>query len=338
MKNQRKKRFCSIIALITMVVLTGMVSEARAKVVKLSTVQMPHMQMGKISSKFAEIVNNDSQLKKHVQIRVYPSAQLFGGKEEIQALSRGELEMAFVVGGRLQILDSAFEFYELPFLFPSIDASVKIMKGDIGKQIFGKLAKHNIVSLGSVFSGSYVISNSKRPLLMPADFANLKLRSHSRLTKSILESLGATAVVIASEEVFSSLQQGVIDGLITPNEVYLRRKYFGIQKHVTDTGMLNYAAAILLANTDFWNGLPADVRGKLAEIIEKVITENHNETVGNDKNYFKEIESKGNIVYHLTAQQKAAWEAATKVIYDKFGPAIGMDVIQRIQAQAKSIK
>ena len=311
---------------------------AQKIVIKISTVQLPAQQMGRFIIEFAKKVNSDPELKDKVQVKAFTSAQLYSGKEELEAVSRGELEMAFVIGSKPEVLDPVFQIHNLPFFFPSLDVGFKVFDSEVGRRyLWSKFDKHNIRFLGISFSGTPVISNSKRQLLWPKDFRGLKLRSYGRMSKAQLEALGATAVVTASEETFSAIQQGVIDGGITPAAVYLKRKYYSIQKYVTDTGMMNLSSGILLASSSFWKELPVDVRSKLEAILANLIAEDRASMIAADESNFKSIESKGNEVHHLTAEQVEAWKKAMSGIYDEFGPEIGLEVIEKLRAEAKAL-
>jgi C4-dicarboxylate-binding protein DctP len=335
-----KKLGMVLLVLVICFLVTPISSIAHAKKtdIKITTVQMPSQQMGRFIIEFAKKVNSDPELKDKVQIKAFTSAQLYSGKEELEALSRAELEMAFVIGSKPEVLDPVFQIHNLPFLFPNLDVGFKVFDSEVGrKYLWSKFDKHNIRFLGISFSGTPVIFNSKRPILWPKDFKGLKLRSYGRMSKAELEALGATAVVTASEETFSALQQGVIDGGITPAAVYLKRKYYSIQKYVTDTGMMNLSSGILLANSGFWKELPVDVRSKLEAILTNMIAEDRAAMIGADKENFKLIASKGNEVHHLTAEQVEAWKEAMSGVYDEFGPEIGPEVIEKLRAEAKAL-
>lgn len=144
-----------------------------------------------------------------------------------------------------------------------------------------------------------------------------------------LAALGATAVVTASSETFSALQQGVIDGLATPNAVYLKRKYETIQKYVTDGGMLNFTNSILLANEGFWNKLPKDVRLELEGISAELIAEMRVEMAEENEKIFDRIEKSGNEVHRLTPEQLAAWEEPLQSVYDRHVADIGTGLFER---------
>jgi C4-dicarboxylate-binding protein DctP len=321
-------RLSLMLAIFISIVLVGFLSETMAAkkiTIKFTTVQMPKQQMGMAALKIAKIVN--SQLGDRVVMRVYPSAQLYRGKEEIEALMRGEIEMSFVIGSRLESLDPSLQCFKLPFLFENVDVAYKVLDGPMGKELFKKLPPRNLQFLGLVNSGNVVFSNAKRPLRLPKDFEGLKMRSYGRMGKDTAAGLGATAVVTASSETFSALQQGVIDGVMTPNSVYLKRKYNTIQKYVTDGGTVNFTNTALLANLKFWNGLPDDVRSKLKAILDNVTAEMRMEMKAANEKIFDRISKAGNEVHHLSPEETAAWAKALQTLFVKYGPEIGESLI-----------
>jgi len=334
MKNTRCKRFGIIFGILLAFLLAINSSNAQAAkkiTIKLTTIQMPKQQMGKACLNLGKIVN--SKLGDRVVMKVYPSAQLYRSKEEIEALMRGEIEMSFVIGSKLELLDPALQCFKLPYLFPNVDVAYKLLDGPMGRELFKKLPPRNLQFLGIITSGNVVMSNAKRPLLLPKDFKGLKMRSYGRMGKDTIAALGATAVVTASSETFSALQQGVIDGVMTPNSVYLKRKFETIQKYVTDGGMVNFTNIVLLANQKFWNGLPGDIRSKLKAMTDNMIADMRKEMKANNVKILDDIRATGNKVYHLTPEQVSAWKRALQVLYDKYGLEIGEELIAKLKRE-----
>ena len=334
MKTRSLKKISVVLGTLLALILTLGLSSALAAdkiTIKFTTVQMPKQQMGQAALKLAKIVN--SKLGDRVHMKVYPSAQLYRGKEEMEALMRGEIEMSFVIGSRLEPLDPALQCFKLPYLFTDVDVAYKLLDGPMGKELFKKLPPRNLQFLGIVNSGNPVMSNAKRPLLLPKDFEGLKMRSYGRMGKDTIAALGATAVVTASSETFSALQQGVIDGVMTPNSVYLKRKYDTIQKYLTDGGMVNFTNSALLANLKFWNGLADDIRTDLKAMIDDLTVDMRKEMKEQNEKIFDDIRAAGNKVYHLTPEQVAAWKEAMQPLYAKYGPEIGEELIARLKKE-----
>lgn len=298
-------------------------------VIKVTTVQLPKQQMGKGAAKLAEMVKKE--LGDKVEMKVYPAAQLYGGDEEMTALSRGEIQMAFIISSKLETLDSAFQAFKIPFLYPNIDVAYKALDSKVGDQLFDRLAKHNYKSLGIFHSGNVLVANNKHPIVTPEDFKGLKLRSFGRMGKDTLEILGAQAVVTASEETYSAIQQGVIDGMSVPNSVFLIRKFDTVQKYVTDAGMMNFTSGLLLVNKDFWDKLPSDIKPKLKSLVDEVISDMREEMKADNDTIIKAIAAKGVNVTVLTPAQVAVFKKALKGVSDKYAPEIGPELLQTFE-------
>lgn len=313
--------------LLTPLMLLNLQAQAAPIDIKITTVQMKHQQMGVGIDRLAKYAQE--KLKDKVRVRTYPAAQLYTGQEEIQALIKGEVQMAYVIASSMDLVHPSMELWKLPYLFPDIETGYKVMDGPVGKKAFSNVAAKGITILGSVSSGTVVVSNSRHPIRKVEDFKGLKMRSFGPMGATTLRALGAMAVVTASEETYTALQQGVIDGATTPASVFLARKYFDIQKYVTNAGMMNATFIYLAVNNEWWNGLPADVRSGLSEAIQRLVKEQRQEIIVQDEKIFDQIREKGCEVTVLTPAQQETWKAALQPVYTEFGPKIGSELVEQ---------
>ena len=301
--------------------------------IKITTVQMRHQQMGVGIERFAKYAQE--KLKDKIRIRTYPAAQLYTGQEEVQAIIKGEIQIAYVIASSMDLVHPSMELWKLPYLFPDIGTSYKVMDGSVGNKAFSNVEAKGISILGSVSSGTVLVSNSKRPIRNVDDFKGLKMRSFGPMGATTLKALGAMAVVTASEETYSALQQGVIDGATTPAGVFLARKYYDIQKYVTNAGMLNATFVFFIANTNWWKNLSADVKGGLSEAIRRLMKEQRSEIVVEDQTVFEQIKAKGVQVITLTPEEQKNWKNALQIVYQEFSPKIGADLVKEAQQEVE---
>jgi C4-dicarboxylate-binding protein DctP len=299
---------------------------------KVTTVQLRQQQMGEGIERLAKYINGDPKLKDKVRVRTYPAAQLYTGQEEIQAVIKGEIQMAFVIGSAVEPVDTSLELLKLPFLFPDVDTLYKVLDGPVGQRLFSKLNEKGASVIAVASSGDVVISNSKRPIKNVEDFKGLKMRSFGRMGAATLKALGAMSIVTASEETYTALQQGVIEGCTVPNVVFLARKYYDVQKYVTGAGMLNATLAFLLVNKTWWEKLPADVRSEMKVVVARLEKEMRAEIEADNKKVFDQIAAKGSQVHMLTAAEQAAFKKALQPVYTEFTPVIGADLVKETQA------
>jgi C4-dicarboxylate-binding protein DctP len=303
--------------------------------IKITTVQLRQQQMGVGIERFAKYAQET--LKDKVRVRTYPAAQLYTGQEETQAVIKGEIQMAYVIASSMDLLHPSMELWKLPYLFPDIETSYKVMDGPVGKKAFANVEVKGTKIVGSVSSGTVIVSNSKRPLRNVEDFKGLKMRSFGPMGATTLKGLGAMAVVTASEETYTALQTGVIDGATTPAGVFYARKYYDVQKFATNAGMLNATFGFMIANTDWWNGLAPDVRNGLSEVISRLMKEQRAEILDEEKKVFSQVAAKGVQVITLTPAEEASWKKALQLVYQEFGPKIGSDLVKEAQSEAERL-
>jgi C4-dicarboxylate-binding protein DctP len=303
--------------------------------IKITTVQLRHQQMGIGIERFAKYAQE--MLKDKVRVRAYPAAQLYTGQEETQAVIKGEIQMAYVIASSMDLLHPSMELWKLPYLFPDIETSYKIIDGPVGKKTFANIEAKGTTIVGSVSSGTAIVSNSKRPIRNVEDFKGLKMRSFGPMGATTLRGLGAMAVVTASEETYTALQTGVIDGATTPAGVFFARKYYDVQKFATNPGLMNATFGFLIANTAWWNGLPPDIKTGLSEVIRRLMKEQRAEILEDDKKVFNQIAAKGVQVITLTPAEEASWKKALQVVYQEFSPKIGADLVKEAQIEGERL-
>jgi len=302
--------------------------------IKITTVQLRHQQMGEAIERLAKFIHGDVKLKDKVRVRTYPAAQLYTGQEEIQAVIKGEIQIAFVIGSALELIDPSLELIKLPFLFPDVETSYKVLEGSVGNKLFSKLTGKGLSVLGMVSSGDVVISNSKRPIKSVDDFKGLKMRSFGRMGAATLKALGAMSIVTASEETYTALQQGVIEGCTVPAVVFLARKYYDVQKYATGAGMMNATHVFMIGNKAWWDNLPVDMRTGISTHLARLVKEMRAEIEVDNKKVFQQIAAKGCQVHMMTPAEEKAFKQALQPVYTEFTPIIGVDLVKEAQAEA----
>jgi tripartite ATP-independent transporter DctP family solute receptor len=299
--------------------------------IKITTVQLRNQQMGVGIERLAKYVKDN--LGSKVRVRTYPAAQLYTGQEELQAVIKGEIQMAYIIASPFDTLVPETQAIKLPYLCQDIDTSYLLWDGAIGKKLSSMLDKKGVALLGVVSSGTVVVSNSKHPIRRTEDFKGIKMRSYGPMGASTIKALGAMAVVTASEETYSALQQGVIDGAMTPASVFLARKYYDIQKYATNPGNMNATFVFLIANSEWWNKLAKEARTGLQTSIDRLVKEQRVEIAQEDQKLFEQIAAKGVQVVNLTPTEQAEWKKTVQVVHKEFESEIGSDLLKEIQQE-----
>lgn len=174
--------------------------------------------------------------------------------------------------------------------------------------------------------------SANTPLISPNDAKGLKFRVQaSDVLVAQFQQLGANPQKMSFKEVYGGLQTKVIDGQENTWSNIYGKKFFEVQDGVTETnhGIIDY---LVVTSTEWWDGLPEDIKGQLTTIIKEVTATRNKESFKvNQANKDKIIEAGGKVVT-LTADQRQQWVDALKPVWSKFEKDVGADVISAAQA------
>jgi TRAP-type C4-dicarboxylate transport system substrate-binding protein len=326
----------SFLAAILLLILSGCskkeaapTAEGAKFTVRASTVQMPNQQMGRgLETLEKEITKRFGD---RATVKLFQSAQLYSGAEEIEALGRGEIDIAMVVGGTAETVSPKLALIKLPFMFKNYTEAYDFYDSPGGAEMMQPVYDRGIKLAGIFASGAPLFANSKRVLKMPADFSGLKMRAPGRMDSMSAEALGAMGMVTPSEETYSAIQQGVIDGMLTPNTVFHDRRYYEIQKYVTDAGLFSFGCGYTLVNQKFFDSLSAADQSLLNEAFKATEKIMRDEMDTLDSQIIQTIKDKGCEVYKLNNAEQEAWREATLKVYPAMEPSIGADLIKKAQ-------
>lgn len=299
--------------------------------IKFSHVVAPTTPKGLAAQKFADLVAEKSNGR--IEVKVYPSSQLYGDKDELEALQTNNIQMIAPSAGKMVALDPRFQLPDIPFLFKNEQASNKFWDGPGGQQLFDGLETNGIKGLASWPNGMRNWINGKRQIKSVADLKGLKLRIPSGgVLTELHEELGAGAVGIPFAEVYTALQQGTIDGTVASIDNIKTERYYEVIKNLTiaDINSLNY---VVLTNVKFWDGLTDDDQALLGEALKEAT--DYERELSLEMNSFErgtEMEKmfiEANVeIAELTEDEKKAFREALQGVYDKYTPIIGADLMK----------
>jgi C4-dicarboxylate-binding protein DctP len=296
--------------------------------------------------KFSHVVANDTPKGKaseffkkraeeltggKVKVEVYANSTLYKDKEEMEALQLGAVQMlapSLAKFGPLGVKE--FEVFDLPYLFDGYKDLHKVTQGPVGKMLLDKLDAKGIKGL-AYWDNGFKIMSSNKPIKTPADYKGQKMRiQSSKVLEAQMRSLGVLPQVMAFSEVYQALQTGVVDGTENPPSNLYTQKMHEVQKNVsvTDHGYLGYA---VITNKKFWDGLPADVRGKLEQAMKEA-TDYANKIAKEENDTALEAVRKSgkSVVSVPTAQEKAELKKALIKTHEEVAGRVGKDLVQSI--------
>lgn len=146
---------------------------------------------------------------------IYPSSQLGGNTEMIQMVRAGVLDIAKVSSSGLEQFNSAYSIFSLPYVFKSQDHYFRTMReSEAVKEIFESTYDQGFVAIGWYDSGQRSIYTGKEGgVTTPEELAGLKIRTQDSPTSiEMIRNMGASPTPMDAGEIYSALQQGIIDG------------------------------------------------------------------------------------------------------------------------------
>ncbi|MEM9148576.1 MAG: TRAP transporter substrate-binding protein [Pseudomonadota bacterium] len=202
-----------------------------------------------------------------VEVQIFPGEQLGSEEETAQMLKLGTIACSVQsAGGGLAPFVPEADLFNLPFLFSDTDHFYRVVDGEIGASVAGKVEEQlDVKFLGWWFSGVRNAWNDTRPVVTPSDLEGLKIRvMGSPVLIDTFNTLGAQATPMSFGEVYTSLQQGVIDGAETDHVDLLVENFFEVTKYVSLTGHM-YLAAGFVCSESVFSDLPESVQAAIVD-------------------------------------------------------------------------
>lgn len=305
-------------------------------VVKLSHVVSPETAKGKAALKFKELAGKKTNGK--VKVEVFPNSTLFKDAEELDALQLGSVQIlipAVAKFGPLGVTD--FDVFDLPYMFPDLNALHRVTQGPIGRGLVDKLTTKGIAGL-SFWDNSFVMFSANKPLRKPEDMKGLKMRSYSKIIDAQYRALGAIPQTMAFSEVYQGLQTGVIDGQDTVPVNMATQKLYEVQKH----GVLTFhrhPVYAFITNKKWWDGLPADMRKGLEEAVAEATRYNNEIAQKENADAVELMKKSGKIeILQPSPAELDAWRKALLPVHKQMESRVPKDLVAAINKETGAAK
>ena len=279
---------------------------------------------------FKELVEENSDGR--ITVDLYHSSQLGDDREMMEALQRGEQEMTCPSTAPIAPFVKEYGVFDLPFLFPTNESADYVLDGEIGQELLDKLSDIGIKGLVYWENGYRNLTNSVRAVSSPEDVEGMKVRTmENPMHLDAWRAMGANPTPMAFGELFSAMQQGVVDGQENPWGTIYLQNFFEVQDYATDTGHV-YSPFVLMIAQSFWDNLPADLQDVVMDAAVKSRDENRELNRRYNREYLEELKDVMTVT-ELTPEQKAQFQSAVQPVYDKYSDEIGQDLIDGVMAE-----
>lgn len=243
--------------------LIGCADTSGVTVVKLGHGLDPTHPVHKAMVFMAERVDEKSGGK--MRIDIYPSQQLGTERQLLELLQLGSMGMTKVAAAVLEGFAPSYKVLSLPYIFRDEAHRFRVLEGPIGRQLLADGEEFWLRGVTFYDAGSRSFYTKEAPIRTPEDLQGLKIRTlESASQVAIVKQLGGSATPISWGELYTALQQGIVDGAENnpPSFVTSRHyevcKYYSIDEHTS-------IPDVLLISTIIWDTLTEEERAWLTE-------------------------------------------------------------------------
>jgi tripartite ATP-independent transporter DctP family solute receptor len=270
--------------------------------------------------------------KGRLSVAMYPSMQLGGEKEAIEQAQVGAIAFARVSVGALGPVVNDLNVFNLPYVFRNTTHMQHVIDGPIGQELLDKVTNSGkgLVGLAWMDAGARNFYNTKHAVKTMADLKGMKVRVMGNpMFVEMANSMGANGVAMGYDQVFTSLQTGVVDGAENnpPSFVfdnhYQVAKFYTVDEHLIVPEMVVFSKKI-------WDTLSKDDQALLVKYGKEAQQEERKLWAVYEKQAMDKAAAAGITITQVSATDKKAFQDAVKPVWDKYGPKFA-DMVKSIQ-------
>jgi TRAP-type transport system periplasmic protein len=267
-----------------------------------------------------------------IEMRVAGSSQLGDDLAMLTGLRTGTIDMSVNSQGPVSTVVPELAAFGLPFLFPTNQAAYRVIDGAVGQEVARKLEGVGLISLGWWDNGIRHITNSKRPIGVPADLRGLKIRTPADpATIDTFQALGAATQQINFSELYVALQQGVVDGQENPLVNILTGKLHEVNRFISLSGH-KWECSPFVASRIAWGRLNEADRKLITEVAREATEHNRQLMMESDEKLLTEFRANPNL--SINSVEQDAFRTTTAPVLDRWQQKPFGDFVKRLRAAA----
>lgn len=206
-----------------------------------------------------------------MRVDIYSGGQLGGERELIELLQIGTLAMTKVSASPMEGFVPEMKIFNIPYVFRDSDHYWKVLQSDLGRRLLeaGEVAR--LRGLGYYDAGSRSFYVNDKPIRTPADLDGLKIRvQNSQTAIKMVNTLGGAATPVSWGELYTALQQGVVQGAENNPPSFYLSKHFEVSRYYT-LDEHTYVPDMLLIGTEVWDKLDGQQQAWLQQAVDESV-------------------------------------------------------------------
>lgn len=264
-----------------------------------------------------------------ITFEYYPASQLGSESSLLDQVLSDSLDMGIITTNVMSNVWPEFSAFSLPFAFPSLESFWGTVNTDGFIEKTQEIVQKNDMAMliGYHTSGYRGCQNNKRPIRSAEDFKGLTFRvmAGDIYTDVFGNCLGASTVTVAADELYSALQQGVVDGEDTALNYVLDQKYFEVEKYSTQINAMTGSMAILVSNGT-WNKLTDQEKEIFLRAGREAGDVSYEFVKKMAEGFAEQVEEKGVELIRnsdLTKEERDSFLNATQPVWEKYRGEVG---------------
>jgi tripartite ATP-independent transporter DctP family solute receptor len=263
-----------------------------------------------------------------VELQVFAGAQLGTEPESIEQLQRGALAMVKTSAAAMEGFVPEMAVYSLPYLFRDEEHRWKVLLSDVGKEILRAGEAQNVHGICYYDSGSRSFYTVAKPILRPEDVREMKLRVlPSKTAHEMITTLGGGPTPIPFGELYTALQQGMVDGAENNPPSLFTSRHYEVAKHYSLDEHTSVPDVVIFSK-QIWDGLSPQVQGWINQAAAESVTFQRKLWQEQTQEALAAVQKAGVKIYH---PDKAAFAAAMAPMYTSIGGTRVGELARRIR-------
>lgn len=277
----------------------------------------------------------EAATKKELTVDLFPAMQLGGAQENVDQTRSGAIFGTVIGAAFLSRTVPEISALSVPFLFTSREQAFRVVDGKVGRLIAEKLEAKSFHLHGFMELGSRNVTNNRHQIKSLADFKGLKIRLQpDDIHLATFRALGANPVAMDIKEVYSALQQGVLDGQENPYAVIRDRNFNQVQKFLTGTAHF-FDFIIVVSNKKRFDALKAEQRGAIEEAMRKAVRKQREDAAKADLEALDELKKRGMQFEQASPRLVAEMSKATAGVLDTLKKKVDPKLVDEVVASSK---
>lgn len=326
----KMKRFLSLMLCLSLLALSAAGASARTYRMKVHSTGNERNQSTPPLKEFAKSI--EEKTNGGVKVTIHFNGVLGGDRQATEGMQLGTIECGITTTSTLGTFDPKFNVFDLPFLFKDYAAAYKAMDGELGAMLEEACLNQGLRVLAWGVNGFRSISNSRKPVEVPADLAGLKIRCmENPLHVSTFKALGANPTPMSFSELYTALSQGTVDGQDNPPILTYSSKFYEVQKYYSLTQHV-FTVVPLVMSENFFQRLPKEYQEVVLAAGKQYEAEVRSATEQVESEIIEELKKTDMAVNAISDENHKLFVEATAPVYAEAEKIMGKDIVGAARA------